>query len=1634
MTKKTYPVDLSIPVFPFGQEYHPDKAEPGMEAGRLAVPPKLTPLDIQNVLPTPLGYASFFGSNDLGLPNLPEGTERIFTYLDAAGNNFIIALGMYGAYVSRDGITWDITEGLALPTGQLQGLVRNSVSAAILTVTHHQPLAMPPADTVLANHNFASQRLGYDSSYFLASGALHPLGMPLNSTLPLYIAYAPVNNGYYAPKRIDMPYDSAYTPTTSYAYTRDTHTIDLAGMTVVAGHTYQLTNYYSDALYTAQAGDTATQLRDGLLANLLGNQASGTVKADGATRIQVHEASPYSSARKVSLFDLTAAQAAVGTLVGTLDGSAVSLKRRVLDLSAHRGKVCYAVFSYVGAGTPSRYESFQFAMDYVELGDSLSYFYPLSNGLGTKVFFPCLGYQFEAAKYSVALGWKVDIYATNVATLMPFSFWDRNTMTCLGWSSSKVQPNEKLHCINLAGSATVTVPATTLANTLYNTTTLKTQMVTALNTAIPTLNAKNLLDLAPTSASFMVFDAQPSPVYVLPSPSASNHTLSWHNGVNTFDGVNGLADWAVQDSVIAGNSITALRFSGTANLVPTDVYALISGGEPCPITDPLGIWTDANYHFTGAQINAAITAGTTLFTHCRDSATYLFRFGNSGVAHPVTVTLSNISGSAHGMDYMGHAENFYIDYPAGGTILSVGGDKGGTLQKLLQTFTGTANDWWRMGHRFTTPGATTDYLTRLGVTNFQQDPTPASTVSDWVSLTLQPAGTNLEAFVDVVPGAWTAKMPDTYAMTFPYNAGAVATFTPNYQSVNRLYISTTATIPTVNSWSYAVLKNTLYCYRQGLGYVLTLDLATGAWAHLTPTFINLAQMQGICAARGRMMAWDSTNSVYTSSALDPMDFTPSLKTRANVTKVDALVGNIVSVLPMEEGFVIYATGSIVLAKYVGGTTTYSYKLLTDREGVLNALAVTVGDPQTHFAYTGERLIEVSARGVRAISNELSAYAKQSLVTPRLDFLEGKYLAISLTPTTANNVRQHEVIYLGRSLQYGMGGNPPADPIRNPSFNMADATGWWDINYTVLAPLTLNNTYKYNYSLWNTAANPTGTPPGLEVQAGLTYTPYVGDMITPADYVAFNAQLLSDYIIPEGTTTSGVRVAVKDATYNSVHLKFDNQKLLEPYGSLRVAQLSRIDSFTLELLAGIADFAGKVLDTTVPDGVSTTYTGGKWKTLPNNAYGQPQGTTEPLDFTVTFQTYQFPWGTKLNTTYALASYSYVVTNFNDVQYFSDPVAAEAYWNKHYSVDGGSMQEMYNGEAIISLGYTYADPTTNTYYHYPYNLAYRPISGAYDQIRLANPGAAIQTTLVPPTQPTHIKFPDTEAAALAATRAIYYSELDAALANVVASNHLLYVPTVHTSQITLAFSVVNGLGVVTGAMKAHWTDGAGADHILVDKQFQGTGQPSSNSSSFQRTVTYSPPNAPDPNTVIGSLPGGSFVAQSGARQGFSPVYDRSLILDIDQKNWGSMDYPHRLLTSLQAVNARSLSPLGEQVTSYTYDNLKASLIGLGFSSGLSLQTNKNGMSVIEFGDFGVSETGKTRMLNAMAQFSRETGAVLEVIGSIDGNGLSSLLHISAASTNSVADLNKVLTAKWFRIRVKGQFNLTALSISAESGGKR
>ena len=215
-------------------------------------------------------------------------------------------------------------------------------------------------------------------------------------------------------------------------------------------------------------------------------------------------------------------------------------------------------------------------------------------------------------------------------------------------------------------------------------------------------------------------------------------------------------------------------------------------------------------------------------------------------------------------------------------------------------------------------------------------------------------------------------------------------------------------------------------YRQDQTKVLRLNTVipgSPAITELTPLVsagnpVNMAGVQGIFNARGRLGLWDITNSIYWSSLDDPEDFNPTPETGANIVKVDGLIGRIVDIQSTDDGFVVYTTGNIMFAQW-DQDQIFTFHELTSSVGIFTPDHLCVGNNGEHIIYGNGDFYIVNARrdpGKPLIQNifpEVGDYIKKYKGYPRLSFHGNRYFAIALNEldTDANTIIERSRVEL-----------------------------------------------------------------------------------------------------------------------------------------------------------------------------------------------------------------------------------------------------------------------------------------------------------------------------------------------------------------------------------------------------------------------------------------------------------------------------------------------------------------------------------------------------------------------------------------------------------------------------------------------
>lgn len=224
--------------------------------------------------------------------------------------------------------------------------------------------------------------------------------------------------------------------------------------------------------------------------------------------------------------------------------------------------------------------------------------------------------------------------------------------------------------------------------------------------------------------------------------------------------------------------------------------------------------------------------------------------------------------------------------------------------------------------------------------------------------------------------------------------------------------------------THAVIGNKLCCYIQGqAGFLLVTDRASAtniqnqaalpefvsggvtvtrvtdsvefgfAILRIVPSFLNMAGQLGLFRAGNRLGFWDSDNAVAWSSPTQLFDFTPSTETFAGITTFAAVQGRILKVLGHGDGFIIYASRSIVgVAPLSGSPERFTGSAILGEVGMAFDTQCCQGSPDTtHYVLSSSGLMEITSWKAKPIHTPISDYVVEHNSLVSIAFLDGRYL-------------------------------------------------------------------------------------------------------------------------------------------------------------------------------------------------------------------------------------------------------------------------------------------------------------------------------------------------------------------------------------------------------------------------------------------------------------------------------------------------------------------------------------------------------------------------------------------------------------------------------------------------------------------
>lgn len=227
--------------------------------------------------------------------------------------------------------------------------------------------------------------------------------------------------------------------------------------------------------------------------------------------------------------------------------------------------------------------------------------------------------------------------------------------------------------------------------------------------------------------------------------------------------------------------------------------------------------------------------------------------------------------------------------------------------------------------------------------------------------------------------------PDDFDKAFPLQSPTLNKFlfSPAVGK-NYIYNAVVGTWASISPIAPGVLRNDVLvttAFLQGETYIyyanygcFKYDAASGTLVPVVLTGLTPANISGIAAANGYMIAWNN-NSVVWSSATVVTDFVPSLITGAGGGQLNDAKGAIVVCLPISGGFIAYCEKNAVGAKYSSNIRfPFIFNEVLGSAGVLSPEQVSwQANLAEHYCWTTAGFQRIDKSGATMLFPELSDF-------------------------------------------------------------------------------------------------------------------------------------------------------------------------------------------------------------------------------------------------------------------------------------------------------------------------------------------------------------------------------------------------------------------------------------------------------------------------------------------------------------------------------------------------------------------------------------------------------------------------------------------------------------------------------------
>lgn len=957
-------------------------------------------------------------------------------------------------------------------------------------------------------------------------------------------------------------------------------------------------------------------------------------------------------------------------------------------------------------------------------------------------------------------------------------------------------------------------------------------------------------------------------------------------------------------------------------------------------------------------------------------------------------------------------------------------------------------------------------------------------------------------------------------------------------------------------WTVAVVANKLLMYQQGQPKIWAMvDEATflesatpspisGAtrapvWPYpgtglisYVPTFLNMAGQVGLFRADNRLGMWDSDGAVAWSSATYIEDFTPSAKTFAGITKFADVQGSIVNILGQGDGYVIYATKSIVRGVPLPSSPEkWRGQAITSDIGISFDTQVVASQPDDiHFCLTSAGMLMIKDGDSQYIITEVTDFLAKHNPLLSLSMIEGRYLFIHWSETFPSSIYSVEGKVVEDSTSNGFVLLPPVYP-------EIGSEDWWESNVNgsngttqgsldtfepiagVTSPTTEPLVPCYNLkvfeSTWADTAfspNPTGSELlDSKITTGVTYLledfftmPVVTvnsiteDTIAPGDFagqdlidkikLGFDSwQKQLDYQAAWEAANGSSMAVDMFVSYPATPPGWDGTPIVVPWEEITLDQNTHpylVDPANIKIEANECR-ARLFVDPDSKAVMQAKFSGteeylGQWyvqfgdqhtHTLPVTGISPslPTSYTEsnwyvavPADNDIILA-----WKDAMLAEFGMGTYNPTAgTNYNgslkaNIYY----VAYCLFYHEDRCIGGGAFADLAAIKALYASRASDNNPYwVNTWKNYVLTAA---VVQWLDSISLGIPyagyfpdgpvsGLGSGAYYGPFTAPG---FADTYFKSVEWANAAYSGITQTSIPVQVAYQNASLIGSFGTPEPHIQGYRLKGTITTTFEVQNNFP----SDYTIIDMELSGWGYTPKGMSIFRKThkrvlgttcpmptSAYSTtipdtdnldpsvpevlrpttPNPPYQWDYPTSLPFDPAYAlyKKGSLAPYYPKYKGAVIYDTLLQKFGRYDAEHYVVYPLMPVNRAD-----EAVAPVKDTGMFAGCVDSAKYATIFKPNTRQAFAT--WGKLGYYRLGMTRLSELRAYFAEPAYGQLIVEGSLNGSTIEPSLSVAvdlAGQYNAILPFTSV--AKWFNIRIEGQFNLTTLQINAEGRSRR